>query len=216
MGCPILLRIFKISNIRSTFTFCSMVEILQQNKAFLDAAKILKISSGFHWGKEVNLKLFSMENIYIYIYTPTYRHTSFYCVLFSLMSHCIFFSWSIVNLQYWVNFMCIAKGFIFEILFYYRLLQDIEYRSLCYMVGPCWLPISYVIVCICYSHTPTLSPPGIILQIKGLCQPVLSKSMGALFPTASAHVVSHLLILPIFWTFSLLLLLLWWTLISDL
>ena len=48
MGCPILLRIFKISNIRSTFTFCSMVEILQQNKAFLDAAKILKISSGFH------------------------------------------------------------------------------------------------------------------------------------------------------------------------
>ena len=46
-------------------------------------------------------------------------------------------------------------------------------------------------MCICYSHTPTLSPPGIILQIKGLCQPVLSKSMGALFPTASAHVVSH-------------------------
>ena len=47
MGCPILLRKFKMSNI-STFTFCSMVEILQQNKAFLDAAKILKISSGFH------------------------------------------------------------------------------------------------------------------------------------------------------------------------
>ena len=29
----------------------------------------------------------------------------------------------------------------FYILFLYRLLQDIEYTSLCYMVGPCWLPI---------------------------------------------------------------------------
>ena len=87
--------------------------------------------------------------------------------------------------------MCIAKGFIVEILFYYRLLQGIEYRSLCYTVGPCCLPISYVIVCICYSQTPTFSPPGITLQIKGLWQPVLSKSMGALFPTAFAHIVSH-------------------------
>ena len=29
----------------------------------------------------------------------------------------------------------------FYILFLYRLLQDTEYSSLCYMVGPCWLPI---------------------------------------------------------------------------
>ena len=26
--------------------------------------------------------------------------------------------------------------------FPYRLLQNIEYSSLCYTVGPCWLPIS--------------------------------------------------------------------------
>ena len=38
---------------------------------------------------------------------------------------------------------------------------------------------------------PYFISPGIILQIKGLWQPVLSKSMSALFPTASAHIVSH-------------------------
>ena len=35
------------------------------------------------------------------------------------------------------------------ILFYYRLLQDIEYNSLCYIVGPCCLSILYIVVCIC-------------------------------------------------------------------
>ena len=129
----------------------------------------------------------------LYIYTPPHIGILHFIVLCfrSCHRHCIFFNWSIVNLQYCVSFMCIANGFIFEILFYYRLLLGIEYRSLCYTVGPCCLPISYVIVCICYSQTPTLSPPGTILQIKGLWQPVLSKSMGALFPTASAHIVSH-------------------------
>ena len=28
---------------------------------------------------------------------------------------------------------------LFQILSHYRLLQDIEYSSLCYTVGPCWL-----------------------------------------------------------------------------
>ena len=32
---------------------------------------------------------------------------------------------------------------LFKILFHYRLLQDIEYSSLCYTVGPCWLSILY-------------------------------------------------------------------------
>ena len=37
----------------------------------------------------------------------------------------------------------------FQTLFHYRLLQDIEYNSLCYTVGPCWLYILYTVVCIC-------------------------------------------------------------------
>ena len=36
---------------------------------------------------------------------------------------------------------------VFQILFHYRLLQDIEYNSLCYTVGPCYLPILYKVVC---------------------------------------------------------------------
>ena len=31
--------------------------------------------------------------------------------------------------------------------FHYRLLWDIEYHSLCYMIGPCWLSTSYTAVC---------------------------------------------------------------------
>ena len=47
----------------------------------------------------------------------------------------------------------------FQILFHYRLLQDIEYSSLCYTVGPCCLPILYILVCTCESQTPNLSLP---------------------------------------------------------
>ena len=38
---------------------------------------------------------------------------------------------------------------LFHILLHYRLLQDIEYSSLCYTVGPCCLPVLYIVVCIC-------------------------------------------------------------------
>ena len=33
---------------------------------------------------------------------------------------------------------------IFHVLFPYSLLQNFEYSSLCYTVGPCWLSISYI------------------------------------------------------------------------
>ena len=36
----------------------------------------------------------------------------------------------------------------FQILFPDRLLQNIEYNSLCYTVGPCWLSILCIVVCI--------------------------------------------------------------------
>ena len=49
--------------------------------------------------------------------------------------------------------MCIKL----QILSHYRLLQDIEYSSLCCVVGPCSLSILYMVVCICQSHSPNLS-----------------------------------------------------------
>ena len=45
----------------------------------------------------------------------------------------------------------------FHIPFPYRSLQNIEYSSLCCTVGPCWLSILYIVVCICESQTPDLS-----------------------------------------------------------
>ena len=37
---------------------------------------------------------------------------------------------------------------VIQILFHYRLLQDLEYNSLCYIIGPC-LSTLYIVVCIC-------------------------------------------------------------------
>ena len=48
---------------------------------------------------------------------------------------------------------------LFQIFFHYRLLQDIEYSSLCYTIGPCCSSILYTAVCICYSQAPDLSLP---------------------------------------------------------
>ena len=38
---------------------------------------------------------------------------------------------------------------LFQILFPYRLLQNIECSSLCYTVDPCWLSVLYRVACIC-------------------------------------------------------------------
>ena len=41
---------------------------------------------------------------------------------------------------------------------YYRILSRVP---LCYIAGPCWLSILYMVVCICQSQTPNLSPPHV-------------------------------------------------------
>ena len=43
----------------------------------------------------------------------------------------------------------IHVSILFQIPFPFRLLQNIEQSSLCYTVGPCWLSILYIVVCIC-------------------------------------------------------------------
>ena len=80
--------------------------------------------------------------------------------------------WNLVDLRCCVTFRCTVKWFsyiyvcifFFYILFHYRLLQDTGYNSLCYTVGPCWLSIFYIVVCICQSQTPnlSLSPPPLV------------------------------------------------------
>ena len=50
---------------------------------------------------------------------------------------------------------------LFQILFLFRLLQNIEQSSLCYTVGPRWLSILNIAVCREQSQTPSLSLPTI-------------------------------------------------------
>ena len=38
---------------------------------------------------------------------------------------------------------------LFQSRFHYRLLQDIEYGSLCYAVCPYWLSILYIVLSVC-------------------------------------------------------------------
>ena len=45
----------------------------------------------------------------------------------------------------------------------YRLLQNIEYISLCYTVGPYWLSILYIVVCL-YVSPKCLIYPSLSLQ----------------------------------------------------
>ena len=73
----------------------------------------------------------------------------------------VFFYWTVVDLQCFVSFGSTAKWFSAyihtHILLHYSLLQDIDYSPLCFTVGPCWLSILYIIVCMHYSHTSNLS-----------------------------------------------------------
>ena len=48
---------------------------------------------------------------------------------------------------------------LFNILFHSGLSQDIKYTSLCYTVGPCWLSILCIVVCICRCDVLNLSLP---------------------------------------------------------
>ena len=48
---------------------------------------------------------------------------------------------------------------LFQILFPLRLLQNIEQRSLCCVVDPCWLSILNIEICTFPSQTPKLSLP---------------------------------------------------------
>ena len=54
----------------------------------------------------------------------------------------------------------IQVSILFQILFPFKLLQNIEPSSLCYTVGPCWLSILNIVVCTSQSQTPNLSLPS--------------------------------------------------------
>ena len=70
------------------------------------------------------------------------------------MEYCWFTMLCFRCIAKWFTYVCMCVCFIyiyvyvyfFYILFHYTLLQDIEYQSLCYRVGPFWLSILYAVV----------------------------------------------------------------------
>ena len=66
----------------------------------------------------------------------------------------LFLNWNIDDLtivlglgvQQSDSVMCAYIAIFFQILSSYRLLQNIKYSALCYIVDPCWLSILYVVV----------------------------------------------------------------------
>ena len=77
----------------------------------------------------------------------------------SFFYHCSFY-WSIVDLQCFVSSRCTAKWFsytyFFQILFPYRLLQNIAYSSLCYS-------LSLLVTCFMYERKWKSFSPGLTL-----------------------------------------------------
>ena len=56
----------------------------------------------------------------------------------------------------------------FQILFPFRLSQNIEQSSLCYAVGPCWLSILYTVVCI-FVFSNKFKPGTSTLDMESEC-----------------------------------------------
>ena len=69
---------------------------------------------------------------------------------------------------------------LFQILFHYRLLQDMEYSCLCYTVGPCYIPILYIVVCICLEKAMATHSSTLAWKIPWTEEPGRLQSMGSL------------------------------------
>ena len=119
----------------STNTLCS----LKWPWIFHDSSLKESIVDHFHW-----LVLATATNCYSALQPPV---SLFVCVCVSCIWFLILFlNWCTVDLQYCVSLRCTAmiQSHIYtHILFQYRLLQDIEYSSLC------CLSILYTVICIC-------------------------------------------------------------------
>ena len=76
---------------------------------------------------------------------------------FILEYHCMEYIVLVSGVQQNDSIIHIHVSILFEILFPFRLLQNIEQSSLCYTVGSCWLSILKRVVCIYSSQTHNVS-----------------------------------------------------------
>ena len=106
-----------------------------------------------------------LDHFFKFLYTYIY-------LLIIILNPLIFstFYWSIVDLQCCDSVRGTAKwtsihihvSTLFQIIFLYSPLQNIDKISLCYIVGTYQLSILYIVVCICQFLSTNLSLPLII------------------------------------------------------
>ena len=125
--------------------FCSMNRLLKK-EPYLFCCKSTYVKFyyfGLSWTKHRILDAFCLFHLQFLLLEIN---------LFCLAVIIIFFNWSIVDLQCGLSFTCTAEWFSYtyiplyiysflKILFPYRLLQNIEYSSLCHIVGLYWLSV---------------------------------------------------------------------------
>ena len=80
-----------------------------------------------------------------------YTSLACFCLYLLLKYSCVIYYWSNMLISAVQQCDSVIRVYI---LFHYGLSQDIEYSSLCYVVGPSCLSILYILLCIYWPQTP--------------------------------------------------------------
>ena len=78
-------------------------------------------------------------------------------------SHLLKYSWFKMLCQFLLHSKVIQLYLYIFFFIFYGLSLDIQYCTLCHIVGPCCLSMLYIKVCICWSQTPnpSISQPSL-------------------------------------------------------
>ena len=103
--------------------------------------RMLSNGSETHSSITFSISVYCLKTIDAFFFLYTNFILFLTCSWFKMLCQSLLYS-KVVQLYIYIYIL-------FYVLFHCGLSQDIEYSSLCYIVGPCCLSIPYVIVCIC-------------------------------------------------------------------
>ena len=137
----------------------SMLSLVRNLQTVFQGSCAILYSYGNEWEFQV---LYMLVSIWCYHSVLDFGHSSA-CVVVShwVFFNCFFYTGvelidNVVLLsavQQSDSVIHIHVFILFQILFPFRLLHNIEQSSLYYTVGHCWLSILSMVVCTCQSHT---------------------------------------------------------------
>ena len=149
---------------RETFCDCLQPHYLDQTSQFFSCLTIL-----FCWKEDILDIIFSNLSSHLFFPWNLLSMLFVYCLITWLGQNSLHFLWcaalvSMDNGEHseFMNFLFLIGILIYNVMlvssvqqsdfsdfFPYRFLQNIEYSSLCYTVGSCWLSILNITPCIC-------------------------------------------------------------------